>query len=803
VLLQDVKYALRSLWLAKGFAVVAILCLGFGIGLNSTIFSIVDGVLLKPYPYADPDRLVYLASENRTSGADRAGVSFRDLDDLRASARSFATVTGLQFRSLSVSDSGGEPSRYQGQLITWDLFPMLGIQPILGRAFTASDDQPGAAAVALISHAVWTLRYHNDGNVIGRQILVNGNPTVIVGVMPARFEFPENAKLWLPITPLLTPQPARDARSLNVFARLAPGVTIDAAQSEAINLAQTLAREYPDTNRDWSFRLYTLRDEFVPPDVSQIIWIMMAAVTLVLFIACSNVANLQLARATSRRRELSVRTALGAGRGRILRQLLTENVVLALISVPFGLALAVMGSRLIFDAMPPDQVPYYITWSVDARTTIYAIAVAAFTAVLFGILPALQVTRGSLVETLKEGTRGNSVRRSYLRSSLVVAQISLALVSLVGALLFVRTFVNLDSYAIGFDPRPIMTMRVFMAGEAYNPPGARGRRVRDVLDRIHQLPGVQAAFASNMIPLDGGGGGGNVIVDGRPVDRGQEPYIDFHGVTPGFAKTLAVAVRGRDFTEAEGWAPSGYALINEKMARDLWPDTDAIGRRFRLVNSEHWFFVIGVIPDIQTRSVDPSGEPTPTAFVPYAAYQETANTGFTIRVAGVPTGIASPAREVIRASDGSLPVYDVLTMDDLRRLGFWQYQLFGWIFGAIGVVGLLLAAIGVYGVLSYGVSQRTQEIGVRVALGAGRRQVLALIVGHGLVLAGIGILVGLVLSIFLTPTAQAFFYQVSPWDPTTLVSVSLFLAAVALVASYLPARRATAVNPIIALRGDT
>ncbi|HET9370013.1 MAG TPA: ABC transporter permease, partial [Vicinamibacterales bacterium] len=221
MLLQDVKYALRSLWLAKGFAVVAILCLGFGIGLNSTIFSIVDGVLLKPYPYADPDRLVYLASENRTSGADRAGVSFRDLEDLRTSARSFATVTGLQFRSLSVSDSGGEPSRYQGQLITWDLFPMLGVQPILGRAFTASDDQPGAAAVALISHAVWTLRYHNDGNVIGRQILVNGNPTVIVGVMPARFEFPENAKLWLPITPILTPPPARDARSLNVFARLA------------------------------------------------------------------------------------------------------------------------------------------------------------------------------------------------------------------------------------------------------------------------------------------------------------------------------------------------------------------------------------------------------------------------------------------------------------------------------------------------------------------------------------------------------------------------------------------------------
>jgi hypothetical protein len=293
-----------------------------------------------------------------------------------------------------------------------------------------------------------------------------------------------------------------------------------------------------------------------------------------------------------------------------------------------------------------------------------------------------------------------------------------------------------------------------------------------------------------------------VIVDGRPVEKGREPNINFHGVTPGFARTLAVSVRGRDFTEAEGWAPSGYALVNEKMAHDLWPDTDAIGKRFRLVNSTDWFFVIGVVPDIQTESVDPDDKPTPTAFVPYAAYQETANTGFSIRVAGPPAGIASPAREVIRGADATLPVYNVSSMDDLRRLGFWQYQLFGWIFGAIGVVGLLLAAIGVYGVLSYGVSQRTQEIGVRVALGAGRRQVLALIVGHGLVLAGVGIAVGLVLSFFAMPIAQLFFYQVSPRDPLTMLTVSLFLAVVAFLASYLPARRATTVNPIIALRGD-
>jgi putative ABC transport system permease protein len=430
--------------------------------------------------------------------------------------------------------------------------------------------------------------------------------------------------------------------------------------------------------------------------------------------------------------------------------------------------------------------------------------VTLVTAIGFGLFPALQASRGNLHESLKEGTRGNSGRRSFLRSTLVVVQVSLALVALVSALLFVRTFANLDSYNVGFDVRPLMTMRFYMPGDQYVPADSKLRRVQDIVERVERLPGVSAAFASNLIPVSGGGGGGRVVIDGKPVEKGQEPFIDFIGVTPHFHKTLNVSVRGREFTDAEGWARTPYAIVNETMARRFWPDRDAIGGRFRMVDDSEaadWFTVIGVAPDIKHQEVDPEGQPSSAVYVPYA-YQQTLNTGLTIRVAGGPAAITSAVREQIRGSDPNLPVFQARTMDENRRLGFWQYQLFGWIFGTIGVVGLLLASVGVYGVLSYAVSQRTQEIGVRVALGAARRDVLRLIVGHGVALAGIGVGIGLVLAPAGTWFGRTLFYNVSPFDPVTFISVSVFLLVVAFLASYLPARRATKVDPVIALRGE-
>jgi putative ABC transport system permease protein len=801
---QDIRYAIRSLWHSKGLAVVATLCLGFGIGLNTTIFSIIDGVLLKPYPYTEPDRILVLAEKNQRAG-DEAGLSFLNMKDWEEATSLFSSIAATAGRALTVSDGITEPERHLGAAISWDLFPLLGVSPALGRGFTSDDDRPNAADVVILSDTLWRRRYHADPSVLGRSILINGKPHTAIGIMPPNFAFPENQRLWVPLEPTTT-RDRRDARYLFAFGRMKPGVTAERALEELNAIAARLAREYPTSNEGWSASTQTLRRAFLPEEVPLVLGLMMCGVTLVLFIACSNVANLLLARAAGRRRELAVRAAIGAGRGRIIRQLLAESVVLGAASVPLGIVLAEIGTRLIASMMPVDQVPYFIQWRVDWRSLGYAVGVAVSTALIFGLFPALQVSRGELHEGLKEGTRGNSAGRSWMRSSLVVAQVSLALVALVGAMLFVRTFVNLDSFQLGFDSRPFMTMRFYMSGDPYEPEGAKLRRVEDIMRRVEALAGVEAAFASNLIPISGGGGGGDVEIDGRAIERSEGSRISFTGVTPHFHRTLGVKlIRGRDFMDSEGWSRSAVAIVNQAMANRFWPNGDPIDRRFRLAadgDSREWFTVIGVAPDLHLFGVDPgNSQANPAAFVPYA-YQETLSTGLTIRVAGDPASITSAAREAIRASDPNIPVYWIRTLEDVRRVSFWQYGLYGWVFGTIGVVGLLLAAVGVYGVLSYSVSQRTQEIGVRMALGANRGAVLKLVVGQGLLLASIGIVIGLVLAASGMPLAKSLLYNVSPFDPVTFSAVSTFLVMVALLASYVPARRATKVDPVIALRGE-
>ena len=718
MVLQDVRYALRSLWHSKGFATVAILCLGFGIGLNATIFSIMDGVLLKPYPYDDPDRILVVGERNPKTDS-QAGMSYLDLRDWKAANSVFTTIAGsMGGRSLTISESGHEPERYLGAAISWDLFDLLGTKPIIGHGFTADDDKEGASGVVLLSHDLWTRRYSADRTILGRTILINAKPYEIIGVMPPNFEFPNTQRLWIPLTPIVA-HDRRNNRGLFTFARLKPGATIKSAREEADAIAGRLAQTYPETNDGWISDLRTLRQAFLPREVPLVIYLMMGGATLVLFIACSNVANLLLARATGRRREISVRAALGAGRSRIVRQLLTESLVLGLISVPLGVLLAEGGTRSIAAAMPPDQVPYYVTWQVDWRSLLYTVAIAAGTALVFGLFPALQISRGNLHESLKEGTRGNSASRSLLRSSLVVVQVAFAVVSLVGALLFVRTFVNLGAADVGFDARRLMAMRFYMPGAPYEANDAKLRRVEDVVRRSEALPGVQAAFSSNLVPFGAGGGGGPITIDGRAVDPGHQPGITVVGVTPHFTQTLGIEpTSGRTFTDAEGWSRTPMAIINQAMAKRFWPTSEPVDARFRvggLDDANPWFTVIGVIPDVNVFGIDPSNpQPRAAAFVPYA-YQQAINTGITLRVAGNPASITRAVREQLRASDPNLPMYQVRTVDEARRLNYWQYGLYGWIFGTIGVMGLLLASIGVYGVLAYSVNQRSRRAPRRAA----------------------------------------------------------------------------------------
>jgi putative ABC transport system permease protein len=490
-----------------------------------------------------------------------------------------------------------------------------------------------------------------------------------------------------------------------------------------------------------------------------------------------------------------------------VKQLLTECVLLGLAAAPLGLAIAYFGIYLLDRAVPMEDVPYYVHWEISGRGIAYTLLVSAATGLVFGLAPALQAGRLNLQETLRDGARGSgqSGRRAGLRNALVVLEVALALVLLIGASLFVRSFLNLQHASPGFNTAPLMTLRVYMTGEAYATDDQRAQRVEDLMRRIESLPQVEAAFASNFIPLTGSGGGGNAIVDGRPVPEGEEPFVFFTGVTPHLQKTMGLALlKGRDFTDAEGASKAPVAVINETMAKRLWPDADPIGRRFRLARNEpaDWFTVIGVSPDMERNNIADNEPPLPAAYVPYR-YATAPSTGFTIRTSAAdPASLTAALRAEIRASDPGLPIFNVQSMEALRAMGFWEYRLFGYMFGIFGAAALFLAAVGVYGVLSFSVSQRTQEMGVRIALGAKQSDVLTLVVRQGFVLAMIGVALGLVGAFGITRVIQSLLYNVGATDPISFVGVAVFLAAIAVLASYLPARRATNVDPIVALRNE-
>jgi hypothetical protein len=549
-------------------------------------------------------------------------------------------------------------------------------------------------------------------------------------------------------------------------------------------------------------------------------------VTLVLLIACANVANLLLARATARAREMSLRSALGAGRGRLVRQLLTEALVLGLLSVPLGIALTEVGIALVTAGVPADDVPYLIKFAVDPTTLLYTVAVAALSSVLFGLAPAWQVSRVSINAALREGGRtGSGGARAWARNVLVVGEVALALVLLVGASLFMRSFLKLQGADAGFATAPLMTMRVYLPGTAYAEPGAKGRRIEDILTRIDRVPGVQAAGASNLIPLDGGGDGGAVVADGVPVEPGQERRVAYAGVTRRYFEALNVPLaRGRAFTASEEAEGAPVAVVNVSFVRRVLAARetarrdgidsallgasdlgrlDPIGRRIKLLELEGapWLTIVGVVPDFLTSEMDDRTDAPPAVFVAYRL-AETPNTGIIVRAAGDPAALTGALRAAVRASDSGLPIFAVATMDEVRRKGFWAFELFSWMFGIFGALALVLGSAGVYGVLAYAVSQRTQELGIRIALGASTRDVMALTVGHGLKLVAIGVGVGIVGAAAVTPVIGTLLYDVSPTDPVSFAAVIGVLGGVGLLASYIPARRAIRIDPVTALRSE-
>ena len=544
MLFQDLRFGLRTALKNKGVTGLAVICLAIGIGLNTMMFSVTDGVLIQPLPYQNPDGLVVLHTTHKQTGIRRGSLSWLDLKDWHERSRSFSALAGVQYRSFTVSD-GGDSDRYAGAAVSHELFPLLGKSPQLGRGFTADDDRPGAEPVVLIGDDLWKRRYNSDPSIVGRAIQVNSRPHTVVGVMPPKFKFPENQYLWLPLAEFAVSQ-QRGARGLQVFGRLRDGVTLEQARREADTVAANLAATFPESNQGRGAYVRELRDWAIPDDVRIIILTMMGAVTMVLLIACFNVANLMLARASTRSREISIRTALGAARGQILRQLLIESVIVALVSVPLGMACAYGGLKLIDMSIPPDDIPYFIHWELNVRALLYAIGVAGLTGIVFGLAPAIQASKADLQEALKEGGRGMAGGgRAWIRNTLVVAEVALSLLLLIGASLFVRSFLNLQQANGGFDAAPLMTMRFYMPNEQYATPESKVQRTEDILRRVEALPGVQAAFASNLVPLSGGGGFSQILIEGRPVRERQGAGRRVHGRVAAHAQDARVVGHSR------------------------------------------------------------------------------------------------------------------------------------------------------------------------------------------------------------------------------------------------------------------
>ena len=585
-LLQDARYAVRGLVSRPGFTVLTVLCLALGIGVNSTVFSIVDNVSLAPLPFDDAERLVVLHSMQPSTNVERSAVSYQDYRDWKEQGRGFSDVAAHAYRSLSITE-GVESERFQGSAVTWNLFSMLGERPVLGRDFSEQDDRPGASPVVMLSDGLWRRRYAADPSTVGHTLVVNGTPHTVIGVMRPSFQFPQVSELWVPVVPMEHAAP-RDARTLYPIARLAPEATIESASREVADIAGRLARVHRE-NESWSARATPLRDQLMPVQLQLATTAMLGAVSLVLAIACANVANLLLARATGRQREIAVRIALGASKWSSFASSSPKACSSVCSARHSGLFIAYAGTTSIMRAVPPTvMIPYYVNWDINARVMLYTAVVSAMTGLLFGLAPALQAVRANLAATLKDGSRGagGSRARNRLRAVLVVAEVALSLMLLVGASMFVRSVINIYSADAGIDTRSLMTLRLFMAGDGYATPAAMTARAADVVRRVEALPGVVAAFASNLVPYAGGGGNAGIVAEGLTVDAGKEPRVSFFATTPGALDTLGQTVlAGRDFTDAEASTRSATALVNQALANRVWPGrSDIVGQRFRFAS---------------------------------------------------------------------------------------------------------------------------------------------------------------------------------------------------------------------------
>ena len=798
-LFKDVQYGIRSLLKRPGFTAVAVITLALGIGANSAIFSVVSAVLLRPLPYPESERIAVLDGVNPAKGFTQINMSVPDFADWQKQNQVFEQMAGY-VTGGSVLTSGNETERVRGTSVTADFFPLMRINAAKGRALQPDDSEKGRDSVVLLSHGLWQRRFGGDENVIGTNLILSNESTTIVGVMPAGFDYPEQTELWVPF-PLEPAAERRDNRYLDVIARLKPGVSLAAAQAQMDTINQRLAETYVETNSGLSAKLTGLRERLVGELRSSLL-VLLGAVAFVLLIACANVANLLLARATVRQKEIAVRTALGASRFRIIRQLLTESVLLSILGGTVGLLLSVWLTKLLIAISPPNS-PRFDEIRPDASVFAFTLGLTVVTGLLFGLAPALQASRLDLNERLKEGGRSGASGAGHnrIRSVMMVSEIALSFMLLVGAGLLIRSFMRLRDVSPGFNPANVLSVRVSLSGARYPAGEPRVQMLLQTIERVKSVPGVQSAGSVLSLPL--GGDTFNVdrsyIREGRPATPEESANAIYLVATPDYFRTLQVPLKaGRQFTDQDTEQTPKVLIVNESMARKLWPGESPIGKRLTIWRDEKFpREIVGIIGDTKA-SLDVEAEPQ--MYVPYAQDSIWSGMSLVIRTSGEPASLAGAVRNEIRTLDKGIPIFNVKTMDDVLALSVGPRRTPMLLISAFAAVALLLAMIGIYGVTAYHVTQRTQEIGIRMALGAQMRDVVKLVLKGGMTLALIGIGIGLVGAFALTRLMSSLLFAVTPTDIATFVSVTLCLLVTALIACYLPARKATKVDPLVALR---
>lgn len=797
-LLRDVRYGIRGLLKRPGFTIVALIALALGIGANTAIFSLVNAVLVQPLPFEQPDRLVWIWGNIR-QGGNHASVSPLDFLDYRQQNTTFEQfAASFSIPTHAILTGIGEPERLQSAGVTGNYFQALGVNPALGRSFVLDNEKPAADHVTVLSFGLWQRRFGGDPEIVGKNIILNSESYAVLGVMPKDFNFPQSAELWIPMSFDRYPgMKQRKAHFLRPIGRLKPGVTIAQAQADTDAIAKRLEQLYPDSNMGWNLRLVSLRDQLVG-NTKPTLFILMGAVGFVLLIACANVANLLLVRAAARQKEIALRTALGASGIRIVRQMITESVLLALLGGALGAFLASWGIDLLV-LVSGDNLPPTAKVKIDATVLGFTLLMSVVTGVLFGLAPALRTMKLNLCNSLKEGGRtvGEGVQRNLTRSILVVIESAVAVVLLIGAGLLIRSLIRLQNTSPGFDSNNVLTMRIDLPEEKYATTEKTTSFFHQLETRISGLAGVDSVGLITELPLSGQPNDIPYSVEGRPPASPDQMFDDdFRRVNTQYFRALHIPLlRGRNFTEQEVLKSAKVLLISERLANQVFPNEEPIGHRLVMGIGGDAFEVIGIVGDIRHRALE--NQPSPAMYMPTF---ENNSMNLVIRAEGDPANLAAAVRREVKATDPDQPVAAVKTMNDWLSTAVSGPRYRTSLVALFALVALLLASTGIYGVMSYSVTQRTHEIGVRMALGARRLDVLKLVVRQGMSLVVVGVALGLIGAVALTRVMASLLFEITPKDPLTFTAVAVFLALVAFVACYIPARRATRVDPLVALR---